>query len=81
MRRRQKGLSNEVVAIAWKAQHRLHQRYRHLRGRNKESQKVVTSVARELLGFIWAIGVQIEQEHKQVSKPQPGRRYELRKAG
>ena len=47
-------------AIAWKAQHRLHARYRHLLARGKCKQEVVTAVGRELLGFIWAIGVQVE---------------------
>lgn len=79
LRRRQQGLSDEVQAIAWKAQHRLHNRYRHLRGRSKESQKVVTAIGRELLGFIWAIGVQIENEQKQATQPKPSRRYQLKR--
>jgi len=79
LRRRQQGLSDEVQAIAWKAQHRLHNRYRHLRGRSKESQKVVTAIGRELLGFIWAIGVQVEKEQKRESQPQPSRRYQLKR--
>ena len=59
-RRRQEGLSEEVKAIAWKAQHRLHARYVRFVGRGKPKQQVVTAIARELLGFIWAIGVQTE---------------------
>jgi len=43
-----------VRAIAWKAQQRLCNRFRRLRARGKESQKVVTAVARELVGFVWA---------------------------
>jgi transposase len=55
-------LTNEAVRqIAWKAQHRLHQRYRRLMGKGKPKQKVITAVGRELLGFIWAIGVQVER--------------------
>jgi transposase len=55
-------LTNEAVRqIAWKAQHRLHQRYRRLTGKGKAKQKVITAVGRELLGFIWAIGVQVER--------------------
>lgn len=46
---------SEVVAIARKAQQRLHQRYRRLVGRGKKSQLAVTAVARELCGFIWAM--------------------------
>jgi transposase len=60
LRARQKGLSAEVKAIAWKAQHRLHHRYWKLSARRKPQQATV-AVARELLGFIWAIGVQVER--------------------
>jgi transposase len=60
IRKRQEGLSAEVKAIAWKAQHRLSARYRTLMARGKCKQQVVTAVARELLGFIWAIGVAAE---------------------
>jgi transposase len=60
LRKRQARLSPEVKAIAWKAQHRLHARYRHLSMKGKCKQEVVTAVGRELLGFIWAIGVNVE---------------------
>jgi len=62
LRKRQEGLSEEVKAIAWNAQHRLHGRYRRLTAKGKIRQQVVTAVARELLGFIWAIGVAVEGE-------------------
>ena len=61
LRKRQQGLSEEVTAIAWKAQHRLNSRYRRLVAKGKVKQQVVTAVARELLGFIWAIGVTVER--------------------
>jgi transposase len=60
LKKRQATLGEEVKAIAWKAQHRLHGRYRKLLGRGKCQQQVVTAVGRELLGFIWAIGVEVE---------------------
>jgi hypothetical protein len=60
LRKRQTDLSPEIKAIAWKAQHRLHARYRHLSMTGKCKQEVVTAVGRELLGFIWAIGVNVE---------------------
>jgi transposase len=41
---------------------RLHQRYTRLMARGKCKQQVVTAVGRELLGFIWAIGVHVERE-------------------
>ena len=59
---RQKGASPEVKEIAWKAQHRLHNRYRKLMAKGKPKQKVVTAMARELLGFIWDIGKTVEQQ-------------------
>jgi transposase len=62
LRKRQATLSPEVTATAWKAQHRLHTRYRRLLGRSKCRQKVVTAIGRELLGFIWAIGRTVEAE-------------------
>jgi transposase len=42
--------------IAWKAQTRLSARFRHLTKKNKRSVVVATAVARELAGFVWAIG-------------------------
>jgi transposase len=67
LRKRQEGLSEEVKEIAWKAQHRLHKRYCNLSAAGKEKQKVVTAIGRELLGFIWAIGVQAERNSKGVA--------------
>ncbi len=60
LRQRQEGLGEEVKEIAWKAQHRLHKRYRSLAARGKSPQKIITAVGRELLGFIWAIGIEVE---------------------
>jgi transposase len=62
LRIRQQGISEEVKAIAWNAQHRLNYRYRRLIGKGKAKQQVVTAVAREMLGFIWAIGVHVERQ-------------------
>lgn len=67
LRKRQKDLDPEVKAIAWRGQVRLSGRYRKLCARGKPSQKVVTAVARELLGFIWEIAVHIEQQAEQHS--------------
>jgi len=60
LKKRQAGQPEAVRALAWKAQHRLCGRYRRLAARGKPKPKVVTAVARELLGFVWAIGVQVE---------------------
>jgi transposase len=44
-----------VRAIAWKAQTRLCQRYRHMMAKGKPTQVIVTAIARELAGFVWSI--------------------------
>ena len=62
LRQRQTEQSPTVKAIAWKAHQRLHGRHCRLLGRGKSKQQVVTAVARELLGFIWAIGVTVERD-------------------
>jgi len=58
---RQRDQSEDIKAIAWKAQHRLHARYTRLLAKGKPKQKVITAVGREFLGFIWAIGVTAER--------------------
>jgi transposase len=45
-----------VQDIAWSAQKRLCQRYRLLEARGKLKVQACTAIARELAGFIWAIG-------------------------
>jgi transposase len=60
LRKRHQGVPAEITEIAWKAQHRLHKRYMTLTMGGKDRRKVMTAVARELLGFIWAIGIKTE---------------------
>ena len=55
IRKRQEGLPEEVRNIAWNAQLRLCHRYRRLIAKGKNHNVVVTAIARELAGFIWAI--------------------------
>ncbi len=64
--RRQKTLvlSEEARQIAWKAQQRLHKRFTTLASRGKESNVIAIAVARELLGFMWAIAVHTEAQSK-----------------
>ena len=64
--RRQKDLaiSDEVKKIAWNAQQRLHKRYNSMAARGKNKNQIVAALGRELLGFIWAIGVKTEQQQK-----------------
>jgi transposase len=66
--RRQKSLaiSEEAKKIAWKAQQRLHKRYKALEARGKNKNQIVTAVGRELLGFVWAIGTETERQQKLV---------------
>jgi len=70
LKKRQEGLSEEVKEIAWKAQHRLCSRYRRLTAKGKLRQKVMTAIGRELLGFIWAIGIQVEKELSHRKRPE-----------
>jgi transposase len=52
--RRQRGQTPAVIAHAWKAQHRLHKLYHRIAAR-KGSHIAVVAVARELVGFLWAV--------------------------
>jgi len=64
LRARLRDLPAHLTEIGWKAQHRLHRRYAALQGRGKPHTKVVTAIGRELLGFVWAIAVRVEQDAK-----------------
>lgn len=63
LRRRQQGLNPSLTELAWKAQQRLHRRYYALSAKGKPRQHVVTAIGRELLGFVWAVGVEAERQH------------------
>lgn len=54
LRRRQRGQDPSVIAHAWKCQHRLYGLFHRLAVR-KPSQVAATAVARELVGFLWAV--------------------------
>jgi transposase len=56
LRRRNQGVAEAVRSIAWEAQKRLNKRLYHLIHAGKSVQKAVTAMARELAGFIWAVG-------------------------
>jgi transposase len=57
----QRLLAPNVAAVAWRAQERLHRRYWALSSKSKPAGKIVTALARELAGFVWAIGVETER--------------------
>jgi len=59
LRQRQEAVSQNARDISWKAQQRLHRKFQRLIYRGKPSQKAVVAVARELLGFIWAIAYEV----------------------
>jgi transposase len=63
-RQRSLALSDAAKQIAWKAQQRLHKRYTAMLARGKHKHQVVTALARELLGFLWAIAIQTETQFK-----------------
>jgi transposase len=48
-------LPQAVRDLAWKAQLRLCHRYRRLAAAGKPKVVVITAIAREMAGFIWAI--------------------------
>jgi transposase len=73
----------EMVAIAEKAEQRLNARYRGLSDAKKPTNKVTTAVARELIGFIWAIARDVEEKidsKTAAAKPAKVRKYQLKKA-
>jgi transposase len=49
----------EIVAIAEKCDHRLSKKFYRLTSRGKKSTITAVAVARELVGFIWAIGQKV----------------------
>ena len=63
-RQRSLTLSDETKQIAWRAQQRLYKRYTAMMARGKHKHQVITALARELLGFLWAIAVHIETQHQ-----------------
>ena len=54
LRKRQKGQPAAIVAHSWRAQKRLHKKFEALAYRMAPT-KAVVAVARELVGFVWAL--------------------------
>ena len=67
LQRRAELTSDAVQGIAWKAQKRLCGRYQHLMDRGLLKVKVCTAIARELVGFIWAIACEIMDKKPSLS--------------
>ena len=57
---RQDQLPKAVTDIAWAAQLRLHAKFKRLLARRVMKNKAVVAVARELAGFVWAIGCEVQ---------------------
>ena len=56
--RRQEGQDPRVIAVAWRAQQRLHQRWQHLHvQRHKRASVVAIACARELANFCWEAAI------------------------
>ncbi len=62
LRARQVGQPPRVQDIAWQAQVRLHQKWERLIHRGKGGGVATAAVARELLGFMWAVARAVEVE-------------------
>ena len=54
LRKRQQGQDPDVIRLAWKCQHRLYTLFHRLAA-NKPRQVAATAVAREMVGFLWAV--------------------------
>jgi transposase len=54
LRRRQRDADPQTLARSWRAQRRLHARYKAMTARGKPAAVAVTAMARELAGFVWA---------------------------
>jgi transposase len=61
LQRRAERTTDAVQEIAWNGQKRMCGRYKLLEGRGKLKVQVCTAIARELAGFIWAIGQALPQ--------------------
>ena len=61
LKKRQRGQPPEVIGHAWKAQHRLYKLYHRIAAK-KSSNIAVVAVARELVGFLWAVMHELEIE-------------------
>jgi transposase len=66
--KRQGGVSDAVADLSWKAQVRLCGRYQRLLHQGKPKGKIIVSIARELAGFIWALGNFTDQEEAKGKK-------------
>ncbi len=55
LRQRRAGQPAWVLAVADRAQHRLHRRWLRFTARGVTTPKAVVAMARELVGFLWSV--------------------------
>lgn len=72
LRKRQEGQTAPVRDISGRAQVRLHKKYIGRIMRGKGGGVAAAAVARELLGFAWAIACSVEAETRHASTPAAG---------
>jgi len=71
VKKRREGLSPKILQIQERADLRLRNRFRQLEAKGKPRNKVITAVARELLGFIWDAGRTAQKEAELNSATSP----------
>jgi transposase len=62
LRDRLEGLGSEFSSISWAAQKRLHHKYKKMLGKGKHKGTIIAALARELLGFVWAIAKEVDTQ-------------------
>lgn len=58
--RRQEGQPRWIKELSWRAQIRLNYRFTRLRQRLMQHNKIKVAVARELIAFIWELGIKLQ---------------------
>jgi len=53
---------SSLRSVAWRAQLRLSAKYRRLNAWRLNHNKIVVALARELSGFVWAIGQSVQPQ-------------------
>lgn len=77
LRKRRAGQLSSTITTADKAMRRLHHRWLTMSERRMPSQKIAVAVARELVGFLWAV---LSKANARVEEPpaSPARTYRLK---
>jgi transposase len=65
--RRQEGQSHAVRSLGWRAQNRLHHRFKALAARGLNRNKIIVALARELCGYLWELDALVREEQANTS--------------